>query len=132
MRIRHTPICILVLAMALALYPPSQVAAQEDEATIGSWEGKLDAPGEGQLTVVFHVARGEDGDLTGTFDSPDQTAAGFALSSVTFEDGTLTMVVSGIPGPPSFSGTLSGDGKVLSGAFVQLQFEIPLELTKRE
>ena len=108
------------------------MAGQASEAVIGSWEGKLDAPGEGQLTVVFHVTRGEDGDLTGTFDSPDQGATGIPLSSVMFEDGTLTMVVSGIPGPPSFSGALSGDGTVLSGAFVQLQFEIPLELTKRE
>ena len=79
-----------------------------------------------------HVGRSADGDLNGTFDSPDQGAIGSPLSSVTFEDGTLTMVVSGIPGPPSFAGTLSGDGTVLSGAFVQLQFEIPLELTKRE
>ena len=132
MRIRTIPLGILMLAMALGFYPPLQVAGQEGEATIGSWEGKLDAPGEGQLTVVFHVARSADGDLTGTFDSPDQGAIGIPLSSVTFEDGTLTMVVSGIPGPPSFVGTLSGDGTVLSGAFVQLQFEIPLELTKRE
>ena len=132
MRIRTTHVCLLVLMMALGFYPPLQVAGQEDEATIGSWEGKLDAPGGGQLTVVFHVTRGEDGDLTGSFDSPDQGATGIPLSSVTFDDGTLTMVVSGIPGPPSFSGTLSADGTVLSGAFVQLQFEIPLALTKRE
>ena len=80
MRVRTVRVFVLVLAMALGFHPPLQVAAQEGEAVIGSWEGKLDAPGGGQLTVVFHVERGEDGDLRGTFDSPDQTAAGLRLA----------------------------------------------------
>ena len=132
MGIRTARICTLVLALALAFCPPLQVAGQEGEAVIDSWEGTLDVPGGGRLTVVFHVERGEDGGLTGTFDSPDQGATGIPLSSVTFDDGTLQMVVSGVPGPPSFTATLSGDGTVLSGTFVQFQYEIPLELTKRE
>ena len=103
MRIRTARVCILVLAMALGFCPSLQVAGQVGEAVIGSWEGKLDAPGGGQLTVVFHVERGEDGDLIGTFDSPDQGATGIPLSSATVDDGTLTLVVSGIPGPPTFT-----------------------------
>ena len=101
----------------------------DDEVVIGRWEGKLEFAGG--ITVVFHVERGEDGGLTGTMDSPDQGATGIPLSSVTFDDGALTMVASSVPGTPTFAATLSEDGDTLSGMFSQGGAQMPLELTKR-
>ena len=124
---------ILVLAVGLCLYPPVQVSGQDqvDAAVIGSWEGELNIPDGTQLTVVFNVERGEDGGLTGTLESPDQTDIPIPLSSATFVDGRLTLVVSSIQGSPMFTGVPSEDGTMLSGTFSQGGGQLPLELTKK-
>ena len=124
---------VLVLAAALYLFSPLQASGQDGdvEAVIGSWEGVITAPG-GQLTFVYTVVRDADGGLSGTMLVPDQSPMAVPLSSVTFDDGTLTMVVSGVPGSPTFTGSPSGDGTMLSGSFSQGGGEFPLELTKME
>ena len=52
------------------------------------------------------------------------------LSSVTFNDGKLTLVASSVPGSPTFEGTPSEDGTTLSGTFTQGQRQLLLELRK--
>ena len=122
---------VLMLAVALGLFPPLPVSGhdQDVEVVIGTWEGKLDFGGG--IIVVFNVERGEDGGLTGTMERPDHTATGIPLSSVTFEDGTLTLVASSVPGTPTFVGTRSEDGTTLRGTFSEGERRTPLELTKR-
>ena len=117
---------VLVLALGVAL--PFQVGGQ---SVVGTWEGKLTAPGGAQLTVVFTVERGEDGGLTGTLESPDQTTIVIPLSSATFDDGRLILVASSVAGSPMFSGTPSEDGTALSGTFSQGGGQLPLELMKK-
>ena len=70
--------------------------------------------------------------MPGTLDSPDQGAIGIPFSSVTFEEGTLTMAASSVPGVPTFTAQLSEDGTTLSGTFSQDVNEFPLELVKQE
>jgi hypothetical protein len=125
---------VAALAVVLGISPAHQVSGQDQdvEAVIGTWEGQLALPGGAQLTVVFTVERSEDGALTGTLGSPDQGAQTAPWSSVTFEEGTLTLVASGVPGSPMFSGTRSEDGTVISGTFSQSGNQLPLELTKQE
>lgn len=124
----------LVVASTLCLISALPVNAQSrgDEAVIGSWEGLLTISAGTQLTVVFNVARAEDGGLTGTMDSPDQGALGLPISSATFDEGGLTLIASEVPGTPTFTGTLSEDGSVLSGTLSQGGGELPLELARRE
>jgi uncharacterized protein len=107
------------------------VAAQQDHAVIGAWEGKLDVGGGNQLTLVFHVERGEDGALAGTMDSPDQGAFGIPLSSVTLTGDTLTLIAAAA-GAPTVTGTLSEDGNTLTGTFKQGAASFPLELHRSE
>ena len=134
MRIQISRASVLVLAVALCLSSALQVSGQDrdDEAVIGSWEGTLTVAAGAQLTVVFNVERSADGGLTGTMESPDQGATGIPISSATFDDGTLTLVASSVPGNPTFTGTPSEDGNMLSGTLSQAGSEFPLELTKRE
>ena len=122
---------VLALVAWLGLSPPHQASGQDldDEAVMGSWEGNLDVADGTQLTIV--VERGEDGGLTGTLESPDQTVAVVPLSSVTFDDGTLTLVVSSVPGSATFTLTRSEDGTTLRGTFSQGERRIPLELMKK-
>ena len=46
---------------------------------VGEWHGELKGAG---TTVTFRFETDEDGCLTGTFDKPDQDAAGLPLSAV--------------------------------------------------
>ena len=133
MRSRIGPARLLVLAVALGLSTPLPASGQnrDDEVVIGSWEGRIEAGGN-SLTLVFTVVRDASGGLTGTMESPDQSAMAVPLSSATFVDGRLTLVVSNVPGSPTFSGTPSEDGTTLSGTFSQGGGAIALELAKRE
>lgn len=118
----------LALVLVGAIVAP---AAGQANAVIGSWSGELVVPDRGTLTVVYHVEAADGGGLTGTLDSPDQGAFDIPLSSVTFEDGVLTMVADGIPGTPTFEGRLTEDGDGLTGTFTQ-GGSLPLELERAE
>ena len=123
--------CLLLLAVTLGLSLPLQASVQDQdhEVVIGSWEGKVDF-GDG-ITVVFNVGRAEDGGLAGTLRGPGDGATGIPLSSVTFDEGTLTLIASSVPGTPTFIGKRSEDGAGLTGTFLQGGGRFPLELTRR-
>lgn len=127
---RRTHLGRLGLSLALAIMLPGPAAAQS-ASVIGSWEGDLEIPGGPALTVVYHIEAAADGSLMGTLDSPDQNAFGLELSTVVFTNGVLTAVAVAIPGEPTFVGTPSEDGTMLSGTFAQGEGSLPLELTKR-
>jgi pimeloyl-ACP methyl ester carboxylesterase len=124
-RIPNSRTANLLLALAVGVSTPVQ-----GQAVTGSWEGKLDVGGGNQLTLRFNLELNDDGALTGTMDSPDQGANGLPLTSATFEDGVLTLVVGGIPGSPTVTGTLSEDGAAISATFSQGGASFPLELAK--
>ncbi len=121
-----------VLVAALLLAWPGFALAQEQSVVIGSWEGELDVGGGNLLTIVYNIELAEDGTLTGTMDSPDQGAYGIPLSSVTFEEGTLSVQAAGVPGEPGVTGPISEDGTTWSGTFTQGPGSLPLELKKKE
>ena len=77
----------LLAGAAMTISAPA--AAQE---AIGDWQGTLDAGGQ-KLRLVFHVAQGPDGKLTGTIDSLDQGAFGIPLGDVVLESDRLTIAV---------------------------------------
>ena len=86
----------LLAGAAMTISAPA--AAQE---AIGDWQGTLDAGGQ-KLRLVFHVAQGPDGKLTGTIDSLDQGAFGIPLGDVVLESDRLTIAV------PPVSGSYAG------------------------
>jgi uncharacterized protein len=121
----------LALVMALGLFLPAGLEAQDQGAVLGSWAGTLDIPQGPQLTVVYNLERAEAGGLSGTLDSPDQGVTGIPLSAATFAGGTLTLVAASVSGVPTFTGTLSEDRSMLTGTFSQGGGELPLELAKK-
>jgi hypothetical protein len=92
----------------------SSLAAQDAPDPVGDWTGELGAGGA-QLTLVFHVARAEDGALTSTMDSPDQGAHGISTGSTTLVGDTLTIEVTVAGG--RYVGTIAGD--TLTGTWSQ-------------
>ena len=70
------------------------------------------------LRVEFDiVARG--GKWEGTAGFPDLNAKEIPLTGINVQGTAVTFGVSGAPGDPTFKGTLSADGKTLSGDFTQ-------------
>jgi hypothetical protein len=90
----------------------------------GAWTGKLSV-GAVSLRIVFHFSQTQDG-WKGTLDSPDQGAAGLPLDVVTLNDKAVHCEITSIMG--NFDGTLSSDGKHITGTWSQLGRPLPLTL----
>jgi hypothetical protein len=113
----------LLIAFATALLAP----AQSKPAGAGHWEGAIQVP-DHELKIVVDLAQNAKGDWIGTIGIPDQGTKDFALSKVSVKGASVSFVMSGVPGDPSFEGQLSTSGKEITGNFSQggalLTFEL--------
>lgn len=98
------------------------------QSVVGDWYGKLSFSGV-NLRLVLHIQDGDDG-LTATMDSPDQGANGIPVETVKFDNGELTLILPRIGA--QYTGTLSADGRKLTGTFQQGGANIPLEMEIKE
>ena len=89
--------------------------AQTPQNLAGDWHGSLDAGG-GTLPLVLHLTA-VDNKLTARLDSPAQGAYGLAGSNVQLSGSTFSFEVPSVHG--SYSGTVSADGKTITGMWKQ-------------
>ena len=73
-----------LIFISLALLWAGALTAQD---ITGDWHAAFDAQGQ-QIRLILHINE-EDGQLSATLDSPDQSAMGLAVRSITFEEGLL-------------------------------------------
>lgn len=99
---------------------PAQTAAANTLA--GDWEGKI----AGQLPLVLHLRADAGGGLTAVVDSPTQNANGLAGADVQLAGKTLTFTVPVVQG--SYTGTVTDDGKTITGIWHQRGQSAPLAL----
>lgn len=85
------------------------------QALVGDWSGSI----AGTLPLVLHVRAGAGGTLTATMDSPTQGANGLAATNVALKGTAAAFDVPLVRG--SYTGTLSADGKTISGTWTQGQ-----------
>jgi pimeloyl-ACP methyl ester carboxylesterase len=102
---------------------------KRQEGFEGVWSGVLEV-GAQRLRIVFRLSRKADGAWTATIDSPDQGAQGIPVSSVQIEGKQITLKSELVQG--EFVGTLSEDGKQLTGVWKQGGGEFKLTLTRGE
>jgi pimeloyl-ACP methyl ester carboxylesterase len=114
----------ILLALFIASLPGGAYAGVASPLE-GAWTGTLSAQGV-SLRVVFHFAQTQDGQWKGTLDSPDQGAAGLPLDVLTLNDKAVHCEINSVMG--SFDGTLTGDGKHITGTWSQLGRSLPLNL----
>jgi len=93
------------------------LAGQEASTPAGHWEGAIVVPG-GELGINVDLML-EDGVWAGDISIPMQNTEDFALSGVSVEGSQVSFSMAGVPGDPTFKGTLSEDGKTISGTFTQ-------------
>lgn len=74
----------------------------------GHWEGEIEVPGTA-LTIKVDLTQSDGGSWSGTIDIPQQGAQGVALSDFKTDGETIEFSIAGVPGTPTFSGTLLED-----------------------
>ncbi|MCH8960945.1 MAG: hypothetical protein IH820_06355 [Bacteroidetes bacterium] len=112
-------------------------AAEEEEPPavavspiVGDWEGPLANPDGSTLQVVFHITQDNAGNLTATFDSPDQDAFGVPLDEVRFENGELYLYLKVIGG--SYTGALQEGNETIEGTWTQPAGSLALNMERVE
>jgi hypothetical protein len=120
---RRFALALVVLAMFVLAAPA--LARQAAAPPAGQWVGTLPAgPG---LEMEFNLAS-KGGAWHGTISVPQQGTKGLPLGEVTVKGKTIVLVIKGAPGDPRYSGTLSDDGKTITGEFTQGGGSLPLTL----
>jgi CubicO group peptidase (beta-lactamase class C family) len=127
----------LTLAVVAALVPPLMPAAAgsapqtsaagEAAGLEGHWKGAIEIPGQ-ELKIDIDFGRADDG-WTGDVSIPAQGAQDLPLKDLSLKADQVTFAISGIPGDPTFSGTLSNDGTRMTGEFTQGGQTFPFSLT---
>ncbi len=88
----------------------------------GRWSGAIKLP-NGELAIDVTLSSGSDsGDgagWTGSIDIRAQGLHGFPLSAVGVDGGRVHFEMSGVPGTPTFDGTLDEAGSSIAGTFHQ-------------
>ena len=95
----------------------------------GHWQGAIDLPA-GTLELDIDITSDADGRLSGDISIPVQQIRDRALGSFAASGNTVSFVIPGIPGAPTFEGALSEDGATLSGPFRQGGAELTFSLRR--
>lgn len=117
----RTKIYLLVLFLAVTF----MVTAQE--AIMGTWTGKLVVSESTSLTLCLNFTQ-EQGTVSCTFDSPDQSAKGIAASVSYCSDDSVSVAI------PMIGASYNGkrDGNELRGTFTQMGHSLPATFMKGE
>lgn len=107
-----------------ALLTMSALAAD----AVGRWKGAIEIPGTPlEVEVDLESAAGAwKGDIT----IPAQGARDLPLEAISVEGDRVSFRIGGIPGAPTFSGTVAADGETLSGTFEQGGQSFPFTLRR--
>lgn len=118
-------ICVSLAASAAPAFSQAagQAAAVSAKDVAGDWEGNLG----GGIPLVLHVRADAGGTLTARLDSPSQGANNLPAANVKLAGSTLSFEIPVVHG--SYTGTVSADGKSLSGTWTQGQSN-PLDFTQ--
>ena len=110
---------LMFMSRCLLLLAPLAVAAQAPAPSAsGLWEGAINLP-SGVLEVAVRLDRPASGSWAGTIDIPAQGAMARPLANITVDGPAVRFSIAGVPGDPTFAGTLSEDGATLQGGFTQ-------------
>lgn len=111
-----------------AATPPAALPTSPAGAE-GHWEGAIDVPGS-PLPVLVDLSRtGAGGAWTGVIDIPTQGAKQLPLDEVTVAGDKVSFAIRGVPGAPTFDGTLASGA--IQGTFTQRGASIPFHLGRQ-
>lgn len=115
---------LLVLLLAACGGPPPAPAGPPPALT-GEWNGTIELPGQ---PLTFGARFAPDG--TGAVDIPAQGATGIVATNVSLNGSAVRFGLAGIPGEPTFTGTLAADGAAITGEFTQGTLKVPFTMVR--
>jgi len=119
-----------LLVWTIALSPLlAQAPAAEGPSPGGFWQGTVALP-TGDLEVSIDLEAGEDGVGSATIDVPALGIRYMKLPEATVDGASVLLRLIGMPGEPTFNGSLSEDGQTIAGNFVQGQQLFPFTLER--
>lgn len=116
----------IVLAVAALASIAAQNAAPAKPELAGTWTGIIRVPNSPLRITLRFVAK--EGTISGTIDIPQQRAMGVALADISFEDDRVQFTIAGVPGAPSFNGSVQRE--TITGEFTQNGMTFPFELKR--
>lgn len=125
---KSTLSCGFILWGIIALFPLSLLSGEE-LSLAGHWEGAAELPGM-KLDLNIDFTQKEDGSWTGDISIPAQSAKDLPLGNISFKGRDVSFDITGVPGNPSFKGTLSEDGQKIAGQFTQGGQTFPFSLNR--
>jgi hypothetical protein len=102
--------------------------SQTSAGPSGHWEGAIQVPAQ-EIRIELDLS-GTGGKWEGTITIPAQGLKGLPLSALTVSGETVSFAIGGIPGEPTFKGTLSKDAKTLAGDFSQGGGTVPFSVAR--
>lgn len=106
----------LLLASLFTIFLPAILLAAPPSVE-GHWEGSIDIPGS-KLAIDVDLARSGES-WTGDISIPAQRAKDLPLEKISVETDKVSFAIKGVPGSPTFNGTIAEDGKSIQGVFAQ-------------
>lgn len=94
----------------------------------GHWSGSVEVPNQ-TLAMEVDLDQRSNGWI-GSISVPAQNASGIPLDAIAFTNGKCTFRIKGGPGAPTFTGTLSADGKTMAGDFTQGGGSFPFKFSR--
>lgn len=122
----HTA-CVRCIGLAVFLVAAAAAAAGVDSPA-GHWNGAIEIPGS-PLAVTVDLAPDGEG-WQGNISIPAQGARDLPLAEITVDGSLVVFSISGVPGEPTFSGTL--EGADLAGEFSQGGQRFGFKLTRSD
>lgn len=106
----------VALAAFAALGSEAPALAQSEPDPVGDWSGTLKTP-RGDLALIIHIAKGADGDLGATLESPDQGPGSIPATAVSVDGTHLAFSIA--PLNASYKGDWDAGKAQWQGTFTQ-------------
>ncbi len=109
---------VLIFSCLVFLLFPVFLRSQETPSVVGHWEGTIDIP-ETKLEILIDFSQKQDSTWEGQISIPAQNAKNLPLNNISVLDKEVTFAIAGVPGEPTFKGTISENGAKIAGDFTQ-------------
>jgi len=122
-------IVLVIFSLPVSAGPLTPRASAEEPSIAGHWAGEIEIPGT-KLAFDIDFAQKPDGSFSGDISIPLQKAQDLPLGNIAVQGKDISFEIAGVPGTPGFKGTLSEDGRKISGQFTQGGQAFPFAMSR--
>ena len=117
------------LLVAWLLVPAASLFAQTPADPSGHWEGRIQTP-EMNVAIEVDLTTTAGGQRAGAISIPAQNLKGLPLARIAVQGASISFEIGAASADRAFTGSVSADGKSMSGDYTQSGFTLPFSLTR--